>query len=430
MNTCVIGGGAAGMMAAIWAAKSGQIVTLFEKNEKLGKKLFLTGKGRCNLTNSCDVEELFQNVVTNSKFMYSSFYGFNNSDVIEFFENAGLKTKVERGNRVFPESDHSSDVIKALSNTLKSLGVKIELNSEITSVVVENDNGDIPVITGVVVKNTSEKSHNTHYFDRVIMACGGLSYPSTGSDGSMLKMLSDFGIKISPVRPALIPLCTNDEWITKMQGLSLKNVNFYLEISNKVKYSQMGEMLFTHFGISGPIVLSASSYLKACDFVKEDLGLGEICKLKDNIWGYIDMKPALSNDVLDERILRDFSKNENKDIVNVLTLLIPAKMTESVCVKAGIDPHKKIHDITKNERASLVKCLKRFPIKIDALRPIDEAIITSGGVSVKEINPSTMECKRIKNLYFAGEMIDVDALTGGFNLQIAWSTGYVAGMCE
>ena len=416
------------MMAAIWAAKSGQSVTLYDKNEKLGKKLFLTGKGRCNLTNSCDVEELFQNVVTNSKFLYSSFYGFTNSDTIEFFKEGGLRVKIERGNRVFPESDHSSDVIKTLSNYLKSLNVNVCFNSEVVSFEVENaDNSDVKTIKGISVKNINNNTVNSYSYDKYIMACGGLSYPSTGSDGNMFNLLKNMGISVTPIRPSLIPLCTDDEMITKMQGLSLKNVTFSLEVSNKVRYSQMGEMIFTHFGISGPIVLSASSHIKTKDLLDDTADFGKCCRLKDGVFGYIDLKPALNKEVLDERILRDFSQNENKDIVNVLGLLVPNKMTEVLCLKAGIDPHKKIHDVTKVERGLLVERLKRFPIRITSLRPIDEAIITSGGINVKEINPSTMESKKIRNLYFAGEMIDVDALTGGFNLQIAWSTAYVAG---
>lgn len=413
------------MMAALSALNKGDSVSLFEQNEKLGKKLFLTGKGRCNVTNSCDMEELFNNVVNNSKFMYSAFYGFDNQKTQEFFEGIGLRLKEERGNRIFPVSDHSSDVIKALSNELKRLGCKIYLNTGVKQLIIESvdneaDMNDAEVkadknsayegnISGVVLGD----GHKL-YFDKVIMATGGLSYKSTGSDGKSFGMLDSTKVTIKPFKPALVPLTTNDDSIVSLQGLSLKNVSLKMLVDNKKRYEGFGEMLFTHFGVSGPLVLSASSYLKIEDYNKKIICI-------------IDLKSALDEQSLDERILRDFSTNMNKDIGNVLGLLLPQKIIDSVLLRAGIDAHKKVHDITKNDRVNLIAAIKKFSFEITGNRGFDEAIITSGGVATKEINPSTMESKKVSGLYFAGEMIDVDALTGGFNLQIAWSTGYLAG---
>lgn len=419
MNVVVIGGGAAGMMGAVTAARSGNKVTLLEKNSKLGKKLFLTGKGRCNLTNSCDMEELFANVVTNSKFLFSSFYGFTNVDTINFFKELGLKIKIERGNRVFPVSDHSSDVIKVLERALIKEKVNVRFMTTAVSLItadIENDeqNGKSRFnkkITGVKLDDGSVIDA-----DSVIMATGGASYPTTGSDAKSFDMLKGFDIETVSLRPALVPLNTKEKFVADMSGLSLKNVSIRVECCNKVIFSDFGEMLFTHFGVSGPLILSASSYLNSNRYYGKDAML------------YIDLKPALSDKELDERILRDFSENINRQFKNSLSALLPSGMIPSVIELCKVDPFKQINAVTKEERQRLVNLLKNYPLTISGNRGFDEAIITSGGVSVKEINPSTMESRKIKGLYFAGEMIDVDAKTGGFNLQIAWSSGHLAGM--
>lgn len=409
MNTVVVGGGAAGMMAAVKAADGKNKVTLIEQNAKLGKKLFLTGKGRCNLTNACPVEELFDNIVTNPKFMYSSFYDFDNSATVAFFEELGLRLKTERGERIFPQSDHSSDVIAVLKKKMESLGVDIRLNTRVVKIICNAER-----VTGVIVKdNAGEKTVKA---DVVIMATGGRSYPSTGSDGSSFGMLSDLGIKLKECEPSLVPLTCSDRIVTDMQGLSLKNVSISVLSGKKVLYSGFGEMLFTHFGLSGPLILSASSYVS-----KKNMDAGITVK--------IDLKPALSSDELDKRILRDFEQFSNKNFANSLVKLLPGKIITAVIKRSGIDPDKKVNVISKAERQRLVDTIKSFDIRITGDRGFDEAIITRGGVDVSQIDPSTMECKSVKGLYFAGEMIDVDALTGGFNLQIAWSTGCKAGIC-
>lgn len=410
MRVCVVGGGPAGMMAAISAAESGNRVTLIEQNDKLGKKLFLTGKGRCNLTNACPTEELFDNVVTNPKFMYSAFYDLDNTRTVEMFNRMGLATKVERGDRVFPKSDHSSSVIDVLKRELERLGVDVRLRARVSGIVCSDDS-----IAGVIV---SEKgSERSVECDAVIMATGGRSYPTTGSDGSSFKMLDDLGIRLTECFPALVPFECSDSDITAMQGLSLKNVEVTVRSGKKTVYSGFGEMLFTHFGLSGPLILSASSFAQPLDY-------------KKGITVSIDLKPALSPEELDKRILRDFAKGQNRDFANSLGELLPNKLIPSVIKRTGIDPHKKVNLITKEERHRLCDILKGFEVKITGNRGFEEAIITRGGVSTSVINPSTMECKSIKGLYFAGEMIDTDALTGGFNLQIAWSTGYLAGKCH
>ena len=396
------------MMAAITAARGGAKVTLIEQNEKLGKKLFLTGKGRCNLTNSCVLEELFVNVVRNSKFMYSSFYDFSNSETIDFFEEIGLKTKNERGNRIFPISDHSSDVIAVLKRELAKLNVNIRLFTRFVDFVVDNG-----IITGVIILD--QESHQiTLETDILIMATGGVSYSSTGSDGSAFAVLKNHAILVEDTSPSLIPFVCKADYITKLQGISLKNVSFSVKTRGKEKYNGFGEMLFTHFGVSGPLVLSASAYVS-----KDDLKSGAI--------GTIDLKPALTKEELDLRLLREFEANSNKQLSSIIPKLVPSKMTPSILHLAGLDGNKKINSVTKEDRKKLIEVLKGFSFEINEFRPINEAIITRGGVSVKEINPKTMESKKIKGLYFAGEMIDVDALTGGFNLQIAWSTGHLAG---
>lgn len=409
MNVVVVGGGPAGMMAAVMAAGCASSVTLIEKNEKLGKKLFLTGKGRCNLTNACDVEELFNNVIQNPKFMYSAFYGFDNHQTMEFFENIGLRIKTERGKRVFPLSDHSSDVIKVLKNELERNKVKVLLNTEYID-FVDNENK----ITSVIARDDKGKKITLNT-DKLILATGGASYVSTGSDGSAFDNLKKHGIEIEEPVPSLIPFACDNKYITQLQGITLKNVSVTVKNDKRVIFSDFGEMLFTHFGVSGPLILSASSYLK-----KKDLNTGVIVS--------IDLKPALSMAELDKRIQNDFAGNPNKQIGNVIPKLVPAKMTDSVLYFAGIDKEKKINAVTKEERLRLAGVLKDFSFKISGLRDINEAIVTRGGVKVKEINPQTMESKKIHGLFFAGEMIDVDALTGGFNLQIAWSTGHLAGM--
>ncbi len=409
MIVCVVGGGPAGMMAAVTAAENGNKVWLIEQNEKLGKKLFLTGKGRCNLTNACPVEELFDNVVTNKKFLYSAFYGFDNDATVRFFNDLGLATKVERGCRVFPESDHSSDVIKVLRKRLESLKVNVCLNTKVTDITCSDNK-----ISGVIV---NDKNIGMIKADAVILACGGLSYPVTGSDGSVFSVLQTMGIRIKELEPSLVPFVCTDKTIRDMQGLTLKNVEVVVTADKKQVYTGFGEMLFTHFGLSGPLILSASAYVTKKDY-------------DYNVIVSIDLKPAISYDELDKRILKDFSENLNRNLSNSLDKLLPSKMITAVIKKSGIDPAKKVNVITKEERKKLCDTLKHFEIHVSKSRGFEEAIITRGGVDVSQIDPSTMQCKMIKGLYFAGEMIDTDALTGGFNLQIAWSTGHLAGMTE
>ena len=406
MRVLVVGGGPAGMMAAIQAAKQGNTVTLLEQNEKLGKKLFITGKGRCNVTNDCDVTELFDSVVSNKKFLYSAFYSFSNQDVKDFFEEQGLRLKVERGRRVFPASDKSSDVIKALGNALKKLEVKIRLRTRVDQVLTEND-----IVCGV--RLSDGECLNA---DKVILATGGVSYKSTGSDGSGLVMAEKLGHQVTKLRPGLVGMCTKEAWVRDMQGLTLKNVAVSIgkKQGKKPLYEDFGELLFTHYGVSGPMILSASSRLGE-ELEKEDLYIK------------IDLKPALSKEQLDSRILRDFEERKNADLSNAMVHLLPKSMIPVMLHVCGLDPAKKVNEVTRGEREQLVKGMKEFPLTINGLRDIQEAIITRGGVTVKEVDPSTMESKIVKNLYLAGEMLDLDALTGGYNLQIAWSTGYLAG---
>lgn len=406
MRVLVVGGGPAGMMAAIQAAKQGNAVTLLEQNEKLGKKLFITGKGRCNVTNDCDVTELFDSVVSNKKFLYSAFYSFSNQDVKDFFEEQGLRLKVERGRRVFPASDKSSDVIKALGNALKKLEVKIRLRTRVDQVLTEND-----IVCGV--RLSDGECLNA---DKVILATGGVSYKSTGSDGSGLVMAEKLGHQVTKLRSGLVGMCTKEAWVRDMQGLTLKNVAVSIgkKQGKKPLYEDFGELLFTHYGVSGPMILSASSRL-GDELEKEDLYIK------------IDLKPALSKEQLDSRILRDFEERKNADLSNAMVHLLPKSMIPVMLHVCGLDPAKKVNEVTRGEREQLVKEMKEFPLTINGLRDIQEAIITRGGVTVKEVDPSTMESKIVKNLYLAGEMLDLDALTGGYNLQIAWSTGYLAG---
>lgn len=399
MNIIVVGGGAAGMMAAIGAAESGCSVMLLERNEKLGKKIYITGKGRCNLTNDCPAEDLMKNVVRNPKFLYSSFGAWDNTDTIRLMNEEGCETKTERGGRVFPVSDHASDVIRALKRRMDRLGVNVRLDCEMTALDISDGR-----VCGVVVRG-----QEIIRADHVIIACGGASYPTTGSDGRAYAILKKAGIKINEARPALVPIICSDDWIPSVQGLSLRNVKLTLLNDKRKIYDELGEMLFTDKGISGPLALSASSYYEQ---------------------GYrivIDCKPGLSADKLDERILRDFREYSNRDFSNSLTDLLPKSLIPVVIGLTDIAPDKKVHQITGEERTRLVKLIKGLEVHPVGTAGFNEAIITRGGVDVKEIDPSTMCARNVKGLSFAGEIIDVDALTGGFNLQIAWSTGYLAG---
>lgn len=406
----VIGGGAAGMIAAYKAAADGCRVTLIEKNEKLGKKLFITGKGRCNITNACETEDLFASIVTNPKFLYSSIYTFTNHQVMEFFEENGCPVKIERGNRVFPVSDKSSDVIRALERAMKSQGVTVLLNEGCQRLIMTAKER----VAGVVLANGRRLDA-----DAVIIATGGQSYPSTGSTGAGYTFAKESGHKLSDITPSLVPIVTKSEEAKEMMGLSLKNVevSFYIKDMTKEKclYREFGEMIFTHFGVSGPVILSASAYLQKA-------------WKKGRVILSIDLKPALSKEQLDDRILRDFEKNKNCHFKNSLDKLLPRKMIPIVIKRAKINPDKPVNSITKEEREQLVLLLKKFEFECTGTRGFTEAIITHGGVSVSDVNPSTLESKKVSGLYFAGEVLDLDAVTGGFNLQIAWSTGYLAGM--
>lgn len=401
----VIGGGAAGMFAAVTAAGRGKEVTLYEKNEKLGKKLYITGKGRCNLTNACDVEELFQNVCTNPKFLYSAFYGFDNQQAIDFFETHGMRTKTERGGRVFPLSDHSSDVIGTLVRAMKELGVKVCLKQEVRELLIEEQ-----TVVGVLLADGRKQ-----YADRVIVTTGGLSYPSTGSTGDGYRFAREAGHKVTELSPSLVPMNVLEEDAKRLQGLSLKNVEVTLSAGKKKLYQGFGEMMFTHFGVTGPLILSASSFV-AKKYQGQPLSLS------------IDLKPALSVEQLDGRLLREFGEAKNRQFKNTLSSLFPAKLIPIMIERSQIAPEKRIHEISREERRNFIEKIKKFQLTVTGLRDYNESIITRGGVSVKEIHPSTMESKLVANLFFAGEVLDVDALTGGFNLQIAWSTGYAAGM--
>lgn len=405
MKTIVIGGGASGLACAIESAKCGNDVTIIEKNEKIGKKLYITGKGRCNITNDCTETEFLENVVTNPKFLKSSIYSFNSEKTIELFESNGLQLKTERGRRVFPFSDKSSDVIKTLGEICKKNGAKIHLQEIVLDLIVENN-----VVKGV-------KTDKGEYFcDKVVICTGGKSYSSTGSTGDGYKFAKKTGHTVVQLKPALCPMYIKEEWVKQVQGLSLKNVTLTAFANQKVLFSQMGELLFTHFGLSGPLVLSASSFINK--YALKDISL------------VLDLKPALSYEQLSDRILRDFLKYKNKDLQNALIDLLPKSLIKPIITLSGISPLKKTDVITKEERKNLVETLKNIKFSLSKFASVEESIITSGGVSVKEINPKTMESKIIKNLFFAGEVIDTDALTGGYNLQIAFSTGFVAGRGE
>ncbi len=403
-DVIVVGGGAAGMLAALTAANRNLGVLLIEKNRILGKKMLITGKGRCNITNACeDVEELIKNVTKNSSFLYSAFYGFTNQETIDFFNQIGVETKVERGNRVFPISDKSTSVVNALEKALKRKGVKI-LCDNVNGIVSEND-----CIKGVLTEKNGEIEAKS-----VIIATGGVSYPATGSTGDGYEFAKSLGHTVTDIIPSLVPVEVEERWPYDLMGLSLKNVEItVLNEKGKKIYDDFGELMFAHFGLSGPIVLSASAHMRPMESGKYKI--------------VIDLKPALDEKQLDARLLRDFAKYMNKDFVNSLSDLLPSGLIPPVVELSGIDPHKKVNSVTKEERQRLIKLIKGITLTVKDFCPIEQAIITSGGVSVKEIDPSTMESKKIKGLFFAGEIIDVDAYTGGFNLQIAFSTGVLAG---
>ena len=399
----IVGGGAAGMMAGVHAARNGHEVHILEKNEKLGKKLYITGKGRCNVTNNCDTEELFPAVMQNPKFLYSAFYSWNSQDVMSFFEELGVPLKVERGGRVFPESDHSSDIIRGLERALKKAGAKIHLHTEVKEIKEENG-----IVTGVVLKDGNFLSG-----DSVIVATGGFSYQATGSTGDGYRFAKEMGHKVTEIEPSLVPLRTKEDYIPRLQGLSLKNVALTVKCGKKTIYQDFGEMMFTHFGVTGPMILSASAH------VGRWLKKGE-CR------GYLDLKPALTKEQLDARVLREFEAGQNKQFKNVIGVLFPSSLTPVMLELGGIPGDKKIHEISREERLGFEEIVKAFPFTITGMGEFKEAIITRGGVSVKEVQPGTMESKKVKNLYFIGEVLDLDAVTGGYNLQIAWSTAYLA----
>lgn len=401
----VIGGGPAGIMAAGKAAESGAQVLLLEKNDRLGKKILISGKGRCNITNSTDIDGLIENTPGNGSFLYSAFYTFSNADLIEFLNGYGLETKVERGGRIFPVSDRAKDVVDTLAKYLERNKVKIWLKSPVQTIRAENGR-----VKSVVLKDGKELD-----CDAVVLATGGASYPGTGSTGDGYRMAEALGHTIIPLKPSLVPLVSGEEWIKELQGLSLKNISITLLNKNGKKiYNDFGEMLFTHFGVSGPVILSASRHI--LDYNYKDVKL------------VIDLKPALDEEKLDDRIQRDFEKFSRKQFKNSLDELLPQKMIPVIVKLSKIEPDKFVNQITRDERRNLVKLLKNLELNITGSRPITEAIVTAGGVSTDEINPSTMESKRIKGFFLAGELIDLDAYTGGFNLTIAFSTGYLAGM--
>ncbi len=417
----VIGCGAAGMMAALAAAESSGNVTIFEKNDKPGKKIYITGKGRCNVTNACDVDDYFSFVRRNPRFLYSAVYDFDNRAVMDFFENNNCHLKVERGERVFPVSDHSSDIIRTLFDAVKRAGVKVMLGTEILSVEASGDH------VSAVTYSLNDEPITREEFDSVIICTGGLSYPSTGSTGDGYKFARNLGHSIVETQPSLVPFEIRESWCKDLQGLSLRNVGLKMFIEdngeggidnspkkkkgNKPVYDGFGEMLFTHFGVSGPLVLTASCYYEK----------------KNRYKLFIDLKPALTEEQLDKRVLRDFEDGLNKSFKNVLGSLFPSRLIPVMINISGINPDKKVNEITKEERQSFVRLIKAVPLSVIGTRNYNEAIITKGGVNVKEINPSTMESKLVKGLFFAGEVIDVDTETGGYNLQVAWSTGHLAG---
>ena len=425
----IIGGGAAGMMAGVYLARAGHEVHILEKNEKLGKKVYITGKGRCNVTNNCDTEELFRAVMSNPKFLYSAFYSFTPQDVMEFFEEAGVPLKTERGNRVFPVSDHSSDIIRGLERELKKAGAHIHLRTEVKTVKVspyeepgvDEKKAHHSRVTGVELADGSFMEG-----DHVLVATGGLSYQSTGSTGDGYRFAEETGHKVKELSPSLVPLKTKEDYIPRLQGLSLKNTELTIKSGKNVDvkvmdgkkklYDGFGEMMFTHFGVTGPMILSASAHI------------GKQLQKSGELNAYLDLKPALTMEQLDARILREFEAGQNKQFKNVIGVLFPSSLTPVMLELGGISPEKKIHDISREERIHFEELVKAFPFTINGMGEYKEAVITRGGVSVKDIQPGTMESRKVKNLYFIGEVLDLDAVTGGYNLQIAWSTAYLAAM--
>ncbi len=401
MRVAVIGGGAAGQLAAIKAAENGHGVTIFERNEKLGKKLFITGKGRCNVTNAADREGFFRHVVRNPRFLYSAYAHFDSAAIMSLIETAGVPLKIERGQRVFPASDHSSDILKALERTVRANGVDVRLNTRVSEILTTGG-----AVSGVRVGETVES------FDAVILATGGLSYPSTGSTGDGFRFAQALGHTVVPPKASLVPLETEETWCAELSGLTLKNVTLTAYRDGREVYSELGEMLFTHFGVSGPLVLSASAL---------------VAEEPEGTVLSIDLKPGLSEEQLDARLLRDLGANAKKTFAGALYGLLPQKLLGVMLEAANIDGTAQAGNCTKAQRRALVETLKGLKLHVTQARPIAEAIVTRGGVSVREVNPSTMESKKIANLYFAGELLDTDAFTGGFNLQIAWSTGALAG---
>ncbi|QOV20788.1 NAD(P)/FAD-dependent oxidoreductase [Blautia liquoris] len=402
-DVIIVGGGASGMACAVFAAEAGNKVHVFERNEKLGKKLFITGKGRCNFTNNCDIDELFDHVVSNPKFLYSAFYGFTSQNSIEFFKRLGVDVKVERGNRVFPASNHSSDIIKSMENKMRELHVDIHLNVWVKDLIIQDEKA-----CGIVLEDNKKI-----YGDYIVLAAGGNSYPVTGSNGDGLIMAKRHNIPIKPVRPALVPLIVEEEYVPVLQGLSLRNVKLKIMDKGKILYDEFGELLFTHFGISGPLALSASS------IIAQRLE-------KRALQAYIDLKPALSLSQMDQRLIREFDAGKNKQFKNVIHRLFPSKLIPVMLALSDIPEDKTANEITKEERRTFAELIKNFPMTIIKTRGFHEAIITQGGIDIKAVNPVTMEIKSIKNLFSIGEMLNLDALTGGFNLQIAWSTAYAA----
>ena len=413
MKVLIIGGGPAGMLAGIKAKEEENDVVILEKNNTLGKKLLITGKGRCNITNGINISEFISNTPGNGRFLYSAFKNFTNQDIIKLLEEEGLKVKEERGNRIFPVTDNARDVLNALQNRIRKMNLQIRFNCNVNRIICKENKA-----IGVIY-NENEKI----YADKIILATGGMSYPTTGSTGDGYKIAKEQGHTVTKIKPSLVPLEIYQKSICKqMQGLSLRNVGIKIidKSNSKTIYEDFGEMLFTPYGVTGPIIISSSAHLiryKSIDELTKDRRI----KL------YIDLKPALTEEKLNDRVLRDFEELKNKQFKNSLDKLLPQKMIPIIIELSGINPNKKVNEITKEERMKLIILLKKFELDISGFRPIEEAIITAGGISIKEINPSTMESKLIENLYFAGEIIDVDAYTGGFNLQIAYSTGYTAG---
>lgn len=403
----VAGGGPAGMMAAIQSAKRGNQVILFEKNEKLGKKLFITGKGRCNITNACDVSDLFSYVISNPKFLYSAFYNFTNEDVVAFLNGLGLRTKEERGKRVFPASDKSSDVIRVLQNECKKQGVVVQFNTAVKDLLISDG-----AVRGIELRNGKRLDA-----DAVILATGGVSYPSTGSTGDGLKIAQKWGHTVTPLRPGLTGMTVKENYGARLMGLTLKNCALWMEEKGKKKpvYQGFGELLFTHYGVSGPLILSASSRVGDC-LERAELIL------------HVDLKPALTAEQVQKRLLKEFEARKNCNLHNALGAVLPKSMIPVFLEYCRLKPDAKVNQVTREERRKIEEGLKDFSMTLTGLRGMDEAIITRGGIRIKEVDPSTMESKIVSGLYFAGEILDVDALTGGFNLQIAWSTGYTAGL--